>query len=79
MGGKWARVICRRSDVRAASIVECVFVDSDPSPRENDSLVYSINRQLLIVFRSKRKLLPASMITEFTKMPAGQQRRGAER
>lgn len=40
------------------------------SPRETGSLVYSINRQMLICFRTEKKLLPASVITKFTKLRA---------
>jgi DNA recombination-dependent growth factor C len=37
------------------------------SPRDNDSLVYSLNGQMLLVFRAEKKLLPASVVTQVTK------------
>lgn len=37
------------------------------SPRNDDSLVYTINRQMLITYRAEKKLLPASVVTQFTK------------
>jgi recombination associated protein RdgC len=37
------------------------------SPRGNDSLVYTANRQMLITYRAEKKLLPASVVTQFTK------------
>ena len=40
------------------------------SPRDNDALVYSINRQMLLVFRAEKKLLPASVVTQVTKARA---------
>jgi recombination associated protein RdgC len=40
------------------------------SPRDNDSLVYSINRQMLLVFRAEKKLLPASVVNQVTKARA---------
>jgi recombination associated protein RdgC len=40
------------------------------SPRDNDSLVYSLNRQMLLVFRAEKKLLPASVVTQVTKARA---------
>jgi len=40
------------------------------SPRNNDSLVYSINRQLLLTYRAEKKLLPASVVTQVTKARA---------
>jgi recombination associated protein RdgC len=40
------------------------------SPRDNDSLVYSLNGQMLLVFRTEKKLLPASVVTQFTKARA---------
>ncbi len=40
------------------------------SPRDDGSLVYSINRQMLLTFRSEKKLLPASVINQVTKARA---------
>jgi recombination associated protein RdgC len=40
------------------------------SPRDNESLVYSLNRQMLLVFRAEKKLLPASVVTQVTKARA---------
>jgi recombination associated protein RdgC len=40
------------------------------SPRDNDSLVYSINGQMLLMFRAEKKLLPASVVTQVTKARA---------
>ena len=40
------------------------------SPRDNGALVYSLNRQLLLTYRSEKKLLPTSVITQFTKLRA---------
>ena len=40
------------------------------SPRDNDSLVYSINRQMLLVFRAEKKLLPASVVNQVTRARA---------
>ncbi|AIP33365.1 exonuclease, RdgC family protein [Paraburkholderia xenovorans LB400] len=43
------------------------------SPRENDSgdsLVYSLNGQMLLVFRAEKKLLPASVVTQVTRARA---------
>ncbi|MFM0089899.1 recombination-associated protein RdgC [Paraburkholderia sediminicola] len=40
------------------------------SPRDNDSLVYSLNGQMLLVFRAEKKLLPASVVTQVTKARA---------
>ncbi|MFP3565930.1 recombination-associated protein RdgC [Paraburkholderia sp. SIMBA_030] len=42
------------------------------SPRDNDSLVYSLNRQMLLVFRAEKKLLPASVVTQVTKARAAE-------
>jgi recombination associated protein RdgC len=42
-------------------------------PRENDandSLVYALNGQMLLVFRAEKKLLPASVVTQVTKARA---------
>ena len=40
------------------------------SPRDNDSLVYSLNGQMLLTFRTEKKLLPASVVTQVTKARA---------
>ncbi|ERJ39749.1 DNA recombination-dependent growth factor C [Burkholderia sp. AU4i] len=40
------------------------------SPRDDGALVYSNNRQMLLVFRSEKKLLPASVINQVTKARA---------
>lgn len=40
------------------------------SPRDDDSLVYSINRQMLLTFRAEKKLLPASVVNQVTKARA---------
>jgi recombination associated protein RdgC len=40
------------------------------SPRENDMLAYGINGQLLLTMRNEKKLLPASVINQFTKAKA---------
>ncbi|MCP2087246.1 UNVERIFIED_ORG: recombination associated protein RdgC [Paraburkholderia sediminicola] len=40
------------------------------SPRDNDSLVYSLNGQMLLTFRAEKKLLPASFVTQVTKARA---------
>ncbi|WP_247538843.1 recombination-associated protein RdgC [Ralstonia pseudosolanacearum] len=40
------------------------------SPRDDGALVYSINRQMLLVFRAEKKLLPASVINQVTKARA---------
>ncbi|MFM0739539.1 recombination-associated protein RdgC [Paraburkholderia xenovorans] len=40
------------------------------SPRDNDSLVYTLNGQMLLVFRAEKKLLPASVVTQVTKARA---------
>ncbi|MDR5805329.1 MULTISPECIES: recombination-associated protein RdgC [unclassified Caballeronia] len=37
------------------------------SPHGDDSLVYAVNRQMLITYRAEKKLLPASVVTQFTK------------
>lgn len=37
------------------------------SPRDNGSLVYSNNRQMLLVARAEKKLLPASVVNQVTK------------
>ena len=40
------------------------------SPRDNDSLVYALNGQMLLTFRTEKKLLPASVVTQVTKARA---------
>ncbi|MGR3906551.1 recombination-associated protein RdgC [Burkholderia sp. SR8] len=40
------------------------------SPRDDGALVYSINRQMLLVFRSEKKLLPASVVNQVAKARA---------
>ncbi|MCA3868407.1 MAG: recombination-associated protein RdgC, partial [Burkholderia sp.] len=40
------------------------------SPRDDGALVYSINRQMLLVFRAEKKLLPASVVNQVTKARA---------
>ncbi|MDR6493455.1 recombination associated protein RdgC [Paraburkholderia terricola] len=40
------------------------------SPRDNESLVYSLNGQMLLTFRTEKKLLPASVVTQVTKARA---------
>jgi len=40
------------------------------SPRDNGSLVYLINRQMLLTYRAEKKLLPGTVITQFTKIRA---------
>ncbi|MES2935185.1 MAG: recombination-associated protein RdgC [Pseudomonadota bacterium] len=42
------------------------------SPRENESLVYSINQQMLIVLGTEKKLLPTSVINQVTKSKAAE-------
>ncbi|WP_176060434.1 recombination-associated protein RdgC [Paraburkholderia sp. BCC1876] len=42
------------------------------SPRDNDSLVYTLNGQMLLVFRTEKKLLPASVVTQVTKARAAE-------
>jgi recombination associated protein RdgC len=37
------------------------------SPRDDGALVYSNNRQMLLVFRAEKKLLPASVVNQITK------------
>ncbi|CAD6521815.1 Recombination-associated protein RdgC [Paraburkholderia metrosideri] len=37
------------------------------SPRDNDSLVVALNGQMLLMFRTEKKLLPASVVTQVTK------------
>lgn len=40
------------------------------SPRENGQLVYSLNKQMLILLGTENKLLPASVINQVTKIKA---------
>ncbi|CAB3747673.1 recombination-associated protein RdgC [Burkholderia puraquae] len=40
------------------------------SPRDDGALVYSNNRQMLLLFRAEKKLLPASVINQVTKARA---------
>ncbi|WP_322058494.1 recombination-associated protein RdgC [Paraburkholderia sp. J63] len=40
------------------------------SPRDDGSLVYSTNRQMLLVFRAEKRLLPASVVNQVTKARA---------
>ncbi|WP_408363520.1 MULTISPECIES: recombination-associated protein RdgC [unclassified Paraburkholderia] len=51
------------------------------SPRDNDSLVYSINHQLLLFYRSQQKLLPGSVATPLTRIRAQEleDRQGSKR
>lgn len=42
------------------------------SPRGDDELVYTANRQMLIVYRAEKKLLPASVVTQFVKERAAE-------
>jgi recombination associated protein RdgC len=37
------------------------------SPRDNDALVYTLNGQMLLLFRTEKKLLPASVVTQVTR------------
>ncbi|MHA6821378.1 recombination-associated protein RdgC [Ralstonia pseudosolanacearum] len=37
------------------------------SPRDDGALVYSLNRQMLLMFRAEKKLLPASVVNQVTK------------
>jgi recombination associated protein RdgC len=37
------------------------------SPRGDESLVYTANKQMLITYRAEKKLLPSSVVTQFTK------------
>lgn len=55
----------------AASSIEnerCGWV----SPRGDDALVYTANRQMLIVYRAEKKLLPSSVVTQFVKERAAE-------
>jgi recombination associated protein RdgC len=40
------------------------------SPRDDGALVYSANRQMLLVYRAEKKLLPASVVNQVTKARA---------
>ncbi|CAJ0787259.1 Recombination-associated protein RdgC [Ralstonia condita] len=40
------------------------------SPRDDGALVYSTNRQMLLVFRAEKKLLPASVVNQVTRARA---------
>ncbi|CAB3805199.1 Recombination-associated protein RdgC [Paraburkholderia caffeinitolerans] len=40
------------------------------SPRDDGSLVYSTHRQMLLVFRAEKRLLPASVVNQVTKARA---------
>ncbi|CDY75735.1 DNA recombination-dependent growth factor C [Caballeronia glathei] len=40
------------------------------SPRDDGALVYSTHRQMLLVFRAEKKLLPASVVNQVTKARA---------
>jgi recombination associated protein RdgC len=40
------------------------------SPRNNDSLVHSVNQQLLLLLQTEKKLLPSSVINQVTKARA---------
>ncbi|GAB3628703.1 Recombination-associated protein RdgC [Pandoraea terrae] len=40
------------------------------APRDDGSLVYSVNRQFLLVFRTEKKLLPATVVNQVTKARA---------
>ncbi|SAL45138.1 recombinase RdgC [Caballeronia terrestris] len=40
------------------------------SPRDDGALVYSTNRQMLLVYRAEKKLLPASVVNQVTKARA---------
>jgi len=42
------------------------------SPRDNGSLVYALNGQMLLTFRAEKKLLPASVVTQVTKARAAE-------
>jgi recombination associated protein RdgC len=37
------------------------------APRGDDALVHAVNKQMLITYRAEKKLLPASVATQFTK------------
>ncbi|MBN3760906.1 recombination-associated protein RdgC [Burkholderia sp. Ac-20365] len=40
------------------------------SPRDNGALVHSLSRQLLLTYRTEKKLLPGSVVTQFTRIRA---------
>src|SRR5690606_27611779 len=42
------------------------------SPRENGQLVHTVNRQLLLVLGTEKKLLPASVINQVAKAKAAE-------
>jgi recombination associated protein RdgC len=42
------------------------------SPRDDGALVYSTNRQMLLVYRAEKKLLPASVVNQVTKARAAE-------
>jgi recombination associated protein RdgC len=42
------------------------------SPCENGNLVHTVNQQMLLRFDTEKKLLPASVITQFTKLRASE-------
>ncbi|WP_061128035.1 recombination-associated protein RdgC [Caballeronia catudaia] len=42
------------------------------SPRGDGELVYTANRQMLIVYRAEKKLLPSSVVTQFVKERAAE-------
>lgn len=42
------------------------------SPRDDGALVYSANRQMLLVYRAEKKLLPASVVNQVTKARAAE-------
>ena len=47
------------------------------SPCDDGALVYSINRQMLLMLRAEKKLLPASVINQMTKTQALELEKGA--
>lgn len=42
------------------------------SPRDNDRLVHCVNRQMLLVLRTEKKLLPATVVNQVTKARAAE-------
>ncbi|WP_019449591.1 recombination-associated protein RdgC [Cupriavidus sp. BIS7] len=42
------------------------------SPRDNDQLVHCVNRQMLLVLRTEKKLLPATVVNQVTKARAAE-------
>lgn len=42
------------------------------SPRDNDQLVHCVNKQMLLVLRTEKKLLPAAVVNEVTKARAAE-------